>query len=569
MAGIAIFYFLIWPMAMLIAGAFRNTPFGTKGAWTLSGVTTVLTDSRTPKVLLASAVHSTTSTLLAMSIALFFVMVATRMDTRLRWIIGPMMIVLLGMPRLFYALSWAMLGNPNAGLFAGIAKSLTGSGLPAWASVYSWVGLIGVTSIKLSGFAYLLLYGPATRIDRSMEDAAVMSGVPRLRAFFDITLTSLSPALVATGMFMFVENLRLFDIPAVIGLPAGIHTLPIRVNDYLLENVNANWSAASALSFFIVVVVASLIYFQTSILKNKDFTTVGGKATPPVPAPIGRWRFWVDLVIAVFIVLVIILPFTQILLGSFQPYFGLYGAYTLDNYRTVFSEDMAHVMVVTFLIAFDGGLIAVTASFGLALLMKRRAGTFLARLARLGSWVPVFAPGIVLSLALLWAYLNTPYIRLLYGTPWLMLFALIVGSIPPGVRAVEGIVAQVGKEVEEAARVCGANAILAIAQTTARLCAPSLLVAWLVIGLGISGTLDIPLLFQSNGAQTVATEAFSLFNYGQVPIAAALFVTYLTSAMLGVGSIILLGWLARRLFRRSETSRQAATAAVRGLSAVR
>jgi iron(III) transport system permease protein len=191
---------------------------------------------------------------------------------------------------------------------------------------------------------------------------------------------------------------------------------------------------------------------------------------------------------------------------------------------------MQRIMVVTFIIAVIGAFVAVTASFLLALVMQRRKGTFLAGLARLGSWVPIFAPGIVLSLALLWAYLNTPGVRLLYGTPWLMLFALIVGSIPPGVRTVEGIIAQVGTEVEEAARICGANMFWSIVQITARLCAPSLMVAWLVIGLGISGTLDIPLLFQSIDAQTVATQAFYLFNYGRVPVAAALFITYLLCA---------------------------------------
>jgi iron(III) transport system permease protein len=184
--------------------------------------------------------------------------------------------------------------------------------------------------------------------------------------------------------------------------------------------------------------------------------------------------------------------------------------------------------------------------------MQRHPGTFLARLARVGSWVPIFAPGIVLSLALLWAYLNTPFVKYLYGTPWLMLFALIVGSIPVAVRAVEGIVAQIGREVEEAARICGANTLSAVAQITARLCTPSLLVAWLVVGLGISGTLDIPLLFQSINAQTVATMAFYLFNYGQVPQAAALFILYLAMVMVIVGSVVLAGWALRRYILRQR-----------------
>lgn len=555
-------------MVMLAVGAVRTTPFGVDGAWTLSGFATVLTDPKIPPAILSSALHSTVATVACMTLGLYFVMVTTRMHTRLRRIVGPAMIMLLATPRLFYALSWAMLGNPNSGLLATGAK-MVGIHMPQWATVYSWPGLIGVTALKLTAFAYLLLYGPATRIDRSMEDAAVMAGVPRYRAFFHVTLTSLAPALLATGMFIFVENLRLFDIPAIIGAPAGIYTLPIRVNGYLLENVRANWSAAGALSMVIVVVVATLIYVQTAVLKGKDFATIGGKATPPVPMPIGRWRFLVDASIVLFIVVAIVLPLVQITLGSFQPFFGLYGTYTLVNYRFVLGENVSWIMVVTFLIASSGGFIAVASGFGLALLMQRRPATFLAALARVGSWVPVFAPGIVLSLALLWAYLSTPFIRSLYGTPWLMFFALIVGSIPVATRTVEGIVAQVGREVEEAARTCGASTLSAVARITAPLCAPSLLAAWLIVGLGISGTLDIPLLFQSMNAHTVATMAFYLYNYGQLPQAAALFITYLVSVMVAVGAVVLVGWAVRRAFLRRLKQKQVALDTAGGFHAAR
>jgi hypothetical protein len=44
--------------------------------------------------------------------------------------------------------------------------------------------------------------------------------------------------------------------------------------------------------------------------------------------------------------------------------------------------------------------------------------------------------------------------------------------------------------------------------------------------------------------------AFYLFNYGQVTQAAALFITYLVSVMIAVGTVVLIGWLARRAFLR-------------------
>ena len=102
---------------------------------------------------------------------------------------------------------------------------------------------------------------------------------------------------------------------------------------------------------------------------------------------------------------------------------------------------------------------------------------------------------------------------------------------------------------------------------TAPLCAPSLLAAWLITGLGISGTLDIPLLFQSINAHTVATMAFYLYNYGQLPQGAALFITYLVSVLLAVGTVVLLGWAVRRAFLRSLKRKQAALGIAGGFHA--
>ena len=546
----AILYFLIWPLVMLVVSAFRTSPYGTAGVWTLSGFATVLSDPWTVPTLAATVFYAAASTAVCMALGLYFATVAARMATPLRRLITPAMIVLVAAPRLFYSLSWGMLGNPNSGILTGTLRMLGLGQLPPWTTAYSWQGLLLVTSLKLAGFAYILLYGPVSRVDRSLEDAAVMAGVPRVRAFFDITLTALTPALLAAGMLIFVEVLQVFDLPAVLGMPAGIHTLPIRVNDYLLESEQPNWPAASALSLFIIVIVAALLLVQRAILGDRDYVMIGGKSSASGPVPIGRWRWAIDLSIVLFLAIAIVLPTVQVALGSFQPFFGLYTHWTLDNYRTALAdEDVFRTMVVTLAIAVFGGFAAVAASFGIAHVMQRRPRSPLARLARIGSWVPATAPGIVLSLALLWSYLNTPLVRQLYGTPWLLLFALVVGSIPIAVRAIEGIVAQVGREVEEAARICGASQWAATLEVTARLCAPSLLGGWFVVGLAISGTLDIPLLLQTENSQTVATLTYALYTNGHVPRAAAIYCLYLVAALALVVAAVVIGLALSRLMR--------------------
>jgi iron(III) transport system permease protein len=276
-------------------------------------------------------------------------------------------------------------------------------------------------------------------------------------------------------------------------------------------------------------------------LAGKDYVTIGGRATAGALTPAGRWRWAVDVSIVGFILVAILLPIAQIVLGSFQPFFGVYGNWTSANYQSAWNDpDSFRAMLITLAIAVGGGFVAVSGAFGMAYVMQRHPGSSLALLSRIGSWAPACAPGIVLSLALLWSYLNTPFVARLFGTPWLMGFALVVGSIPIAVRTVEGIVAQVGRELEEAARICGANPLAAVLDVTARLATPSLLAAWFLVGLAISGTLDIPLLLQSINSQTVATLAYSFYTYGRVPQAAALYCLYLVLALSLVASAVLI-----------------------------
>jgi iron(III) transport system permease protein len=552
LCGAAICYFLIFPLLMLVVGALRSSPYGTEGVWTLAGFATVLSDPRTVPTLLATVFYALVTTAGCMVPGFWFATVAARLATPMRWLITPAMVVLVATPRLYYALSWSMLGNPNSGLFARSLRALGVAQLPDSLTVYSWSGLLIVTILKLVGFAYLLLYGPLSRIDRSLEDAAVMAGVARVRAFFDITLTLLMPALLACFMLIFVEVLQVFDLPAVLGLPAGIHTLPLRVNDYLLETTRPNWVAANALSFFIVLVIAVLLLLQRSILRGKDYVTIGGRTGAGGLAELGRWRWAVDATIVGFVVVAILLPIAQIILGSFQPFFGVYGNWTLVNYQYAWNDEGSfRAMLITLAIAAGGGFVTVSSAFGMAYITQRQPGSPLALLSRVGSWVPACAPGIVLSLALLWSYLNTPLIARLFGTPWLMGFALVVGAIPIAVRAVEGIVAQVGRELEEAARICGAGPLAAVLEVTARLATPSLMAAWFLVGLAISGTLDIPLLLQSINSQTVATMAYSLYTYGRVPQAAALYCLYLVFALVAVAVTVAVFTLLHRGLRRA------------------
>ena len=104
-----------------------------------------------------------------------------------------MMVVVLATPQLFFGLSWAMLGNENAGLINYTIRTVTGT---SWSpfNVESWFGIIFVLTLKVTAFGYLLMIGPFGSMDRTLEEASRTSGASAVSTFFRVTIPVLTPA---------------------------------------------------------------------------------------------------------------------------------------------------------------------------------------------------------------------------------------------------------------------------------------------------------------------------------------------------------------------------------------
>jgi iron(III) transport system permease protein len=147
-----------------------------------------------------------------------------------------------------------------------------------------------------------------------------------------------------------------------------------------------------------------------------------------------------------------------------------------------------------------------------------------------------------------------PGLKSLYGTQWIVLLALIVGTTPIASRAVGGSIAQIARELEEAARTSGASALRATVGILVRLIAPSFAVSWLLSGIVASGNLDIPILLASANNQTVPLLAYNLYNNGSLSQAAATFCVFIGI----IAAVLVIAALARLALSLRERLRQRA-----------
>lgn len=570
--GLMVFTWLfVWPLAMLVYGAFRSSPLSRKREWTLSGFERLLSDPNTYTALGSTLLYSLAITVLAMAVAIFFATANTRFDFPFRRWITPAMVVLVAMPTVLYSLAWAMLGAGKAGM---INKALDSIGLHSLAETFttrSWFGLILVTVLKAGALAYLILIGAFRNQNAALEEAARVSGASKTRAFLGIELPALLPALMAASLFVFVKGLEAFETPAVLGQPAGIDVYSIHIYNYLRGGYDADYPAASASSLVIVAILAILVVLQLRLTGGgRSFATVGGRATQPRLRKLGSWRYLAVAAILTYFVVALVLPTFQIVLSAFQPYLGSSELSMSNIDQLLADKSVMHAVRTTVIVSVVGGGVTVALALVVSFAFVRMKGR-LGRYIQLASWAPASMPGLVLGLAFLWSVLTTPGGKSIYGTVWVLILGLAVATVPLAARTLEGALAQIGPDLEDAARISGDNFLRAVATVTVRLMTPSLVAAWFLVAITMSGILDVPILLGSTKTEMIATLSFNFYTSGETVLASALYLIFSVVlaglALIGLCVVLLLRAALKAYASHQAKQLSSTSAATRGATA--
>ncbi len=521
----------VWPVVMLLVGAFRTAPPGLGGHWTTHGFISAITSGSVWHAFANSLLLSGSTVLISTSLAVYLAWTVTRTRTPLRRLVTPIMVLVFTIPPLFFTLSWAMLGQYPVGLLNKVISDLFGS---APINIQSWYGMIGVSVMGATAAEYLLLLGPFMALDRSMHDASLVCGARRLETFIRIELPVMAPAVLGVMILGFVLGLSLLTVPLLLGAPAGIHVLPTEIYGYIDGRTPPDYAGASTIALMLVLVTLALVAVQWRILGGRRFTTVTGKGYRHEPADIGRWRWLGTAVIVLYGTFALVLPFGQLVLGSLQPYFGVYSHLSFTNYNTVLhTPGVRSAFTTTLVVSVVAGFVASSLAVWIAVTLQRSRSR-LRRLPDLTVWLLWAVPGITLGLGMIWAYLSVPVLKSLYATEWIVLIALVVGSTPIASRAITGAIAQIGQELDEAARASGASAARATLGILVRLILPSFLAAWFLTAIVSAGNLDIPILLASSNNQTVPLVAYNLFDNGSLAQAAAVFCLFIAAVAAGL-----------------------------------
>ena len=133
----------------------------------------------------------------------------------------------------------------------------------------SSVGLLnsvaGVSIIYIAGvipFTIWMLRGFVAGVPADLEEAAMVDGLSRMRAFMRITFPLLAPGLVASGVYAFLQAWNEFSVALVLLPDEDKQTLPLWLRTFLQDSAvqTTDWGQVMAASALVAVPV--IIFFM-------------------------------------------------------------------------------------------------------------------------------------------------------------------------------------------------------------------------------------------------------------------------------------------------------------------
>lgn len=534
--------FIGLPVAMVVLMSLRTGFPGEDVPFTLNNFAEVYLTPRTYEILLNTVIFTVSSVAVTLLFAVPLVWILMRTDIPLKKTIYVLLTVGILIPVFLRTIAWILLLSPRIGLLNKWLQQGFDLANPPL-NLYSLPGMAFVQGVSFVPGAFFMLAAAYRSMDPSLEEAAYTSGVGKLRTFLKINIPITLPAIAAVMVYLFMTGLAVFEVPAIIGLPARILVLSSLIYTATTPSTGLpNYGVAGAYGAIMLVLGLVLAFLYGRLMKQgKKYTVITGRGYRPREIALGRWK-WAALVFVFFYLSIeVFIPFVVLLWASLLPYLQLPSAealssLTLKHYMDIPTRVGARPFINTFILMLTVPTLTMILSVLVSWVVIRTQVSFRGFLDTL-AFIPHAVPGILMAVGL--AYLGLAYRDYfpLYGTIFIIVVAHTINWIAYGTRTTNSVMIQVHRELEEAGRVSGASAPRVLGKIVLPLIAAGVLNSWIWIGMLSYREVTMSLTLLTRGNVVVSTVVWQFWGSGWVPQVSALGVILILFAMVVVGAV--------------------------------
>ena len=477
------FYMVIIPLyRMLITtitfseNDLRYAPGAVVGQFTLFHWLRTLTSKIAVIMTFQPLLHSLTisfgATTLAFVIGGTMAWMVVRTDMPGRKIINILAVVPYIMPSWTIAMAWKVLfNNGTAGGVPGVLMFLTGNAPPDWVA-FGPLPIIISSALHYYTFYFLFVSAALMSIDSSLEEAAELAGASRGRILRKITFPLVIPALLSGFIMTFSKTMGTFGGPNVLGVPVSYYTMStmLRSNTTVLAFGDAFVLATILILFSMTTVTVN----QKIVVIRKRYETIGGRGFMAQKTKLRESKYILTAITVTFQIIIAVLPLLLLIMSTLMLRSG---SYSFDNLSLVHWIGKSDVKInsgepgillnpAIWKGAWNSVKLATYTAFFTALLgvilgyaIVKGRGTRLGKIVEQLAFVPYVIPGIAFGAVYISMFTKSVGpIPPLYGTFLLLVVVSVAKHIPYSSRSGVSAMLQVGRELEEAAAVAGANA---------------------------------------------------------------------------------------------------------------
>ena len=531
------------PLVVIAIQSLQSAPLYEAGrTWTLDGYFRLFSHAEFQDAVVNSLQLAVVATVIATVVGVASAVAIVRFDVPGRtWLEGAMLGPIY-ISQLVLALGWYVLYGP-AGYVSLFMQQWFGA-VPWNLASIPGMGVLG--GLAMAPAVMLFCTSSLSLMDASLEDAARSAGASPLRVVLSITLPLLRPAIIYSLLLTFVGGLEMLSIPLVFGWPAGLEFFTTFLLRETMGRAEPDYGVLGAAAIALLLLVATLVLIQQFLLKHRQrFVTVRGKSQRPKPIDVGRWRWVIFGAFAVYLTFTVVLPMLALVLRSFvqylTPLMSPWQFLTLDHYRTMVEQDIFLRSILNSLVLATIGAAIATALMAVIVAVVQRSEFRYARHLEMLTMFPRAVPGMVVGIGFLWAVLWIPGLSWLHGTLAIMAIAFTMRDLPTAYATVAPSFLQIGKEIDQSARVSGASWWRTVVSIVVPIARPALIACYLIVFISFIKEYASAVFLYAPGNEIIGTTMLSVWAKGEVGPVAALSAIQLVLTLVLVAILAKLG----------------------------
>ncbi len=440
--------FFVWPVATIVLTGLRP-----EGVLDLGALWRVLQDPTVGGVAWFTLWQAVVSTLLTLALGIPGAYALSRLEFRGRGVLRAAVTVPFVLPTVVVASAFlALLGPPSplntllGGLFGEVAPTI------------DLRRTVTAILIAHAFFNYAVVVrtvgGLWSLLDPRLEDAARVMGASRWRAFREVSLPLLRPAIASAAAIVFLFTFTSFGVVLILGGPARA-TIEVEIHRATTQLLDLPLASVLALLQLVAVVSALFVYGRLQRRATRQPLVAGDQTVRP-PRTRGE-RLFLSANLTVMAVL-LAAPLLVLVERSLDVGEG----YGFGHYRTLFATTADTILAVPPWVAIRNSIGFAVAATVVAVVVGALAATAavtgrgpLARVVDGALMVPLGTSAVTIGFGFL-ITLNRPPVDL-RGSPLLIPLAQALIATPFVVRTLLPVLRSIDERLREAAATLGAT----------------------------------------------------------------------------------------------------------------